>query len=81
MDDQVTLDLDPDTLDALARRAESHGHSVDDEVRAIIVRTVSPPKTATDWVARSRAIRAMTPPGSIKVDSWKLIRADRDWEH
>ncbi len=81
MDDKITIDLDPETLDALARRAESHGHSVDEEARAIVVRTVAPVHGEVDWVARARTIRAMTPPGSIVVDSWKLIRASRDWDH
>lgn len=81
MDDKITIELDQGILEALTRRAESHGHSLDEEVSAIVTETVSPVPVGGDWVARARAIRAMTPPGSIVVDSWKLIRASRDWDH
>ncbi len=81
MDERITIDVDRDVLEALARRAENHGRSLDEEVSAIVAETVAPLAPKTDWVARARAIRAMTPPGSIVVDSWKLLRASRDWDH
>jgi hypothetical protein len=81
MDEKITIDVDQEILDALTRRAESHGHSLREEVSAIVAETVAPVPTEIDWVARARAIRAMTPPVSIVVDSWKLIRASRDWDH
>lgn len=81
MDEKITIDVDPDVFDALTRRAENHGRSLDEEVSAIVAETVTPTPHKKDWVARARAIRAMTPPGSIVVDSWKLIRASRDWDH
>lgn len=82
MDEKITIDVDPEVLDALTQRAESNGHTLDEEVSAIVSETVRPPASDDiDWVARARAIRAMTPPGSIVVDSWKLIRASRDWDH
>ncbi|MHB1101928.1 MAG: FitA-like ribbon-helix-helix domain-containing protein [Devosia sp.] len=81
MDDKIVVDLDLETLDALARRAEAHGHSVGEEVRTIVQETVSPVREDMDWVGRARAIRAMTVPGSIHVDSTKLIRASRDFDH
>ncbi|WP_421762053.1 FitA-like ribbon-helix-helix domain-containing protein [Devosia sp.] len=81
MDDKITIDLDQDVLAALAQRAESHGHSIGEEVRTIVRDTVAPVRETADWLARARSIRAMTPPGSIVVESWKLIRASRDWDH
>jgi len=81
MDEKITIDVDQEIFDALTRRAENHGRSLDQEVSAIVAETVAPAPTKKDWVARARAIRAMTPPGSIVVDSWKLIRASRDWDH
>lgn len=81
MDETITIDVDQRVLDALTRRAATHGHSLGDEVSAIVAETVIPVPEETDWVARARAIRAMTPAGSIAVESWKLIRASRDWDH
>lgn len=82
MDEKITIDVAPAVLDALTQRAESNGHTLDEEVSAIVSETVKlDVADDIDWVARARAIRAMTPPGSIVVDSWKLIRASRDWDH
>jgi len=81
MDDKITIDVDHGILEALTQRAENNGHSLDQEISAIFSETVSPVAVETDWVDKARAIRAMTPPGSIQVDSWKLIRASRDWDH
>jgi plasmid stability protein len=81
LDETVRIDVDRSVLEALARRAENHGRSLEEEVSAIVAETVAPLAPKTDWVARARAIRAMTPPGSIVVDSWKLLRASRDWDH
>jgi plasmid stability protein len=79
--EKITIDLDSTTLNALSQRAEQHGHSIDEEVRAIVAGSVAPQSSSEDWIARARSIRAMTPVGSIAVDSWKLIRADRDFGH
>ena len=81
MDDKITIDLDREMLEELSRRAESHGRSVSEEILTIVSETVSPTREGIDWVARARAIRAMTPPGSIRVDSTRLIRASRDFDH
>ncbi len=81
MDEKVTVEFDSDVATELERRAREHGHTLGDEVRTIVRDAVAPKPKEIDWVARAREIRAMTPPGSIKVDSWKLIRADRDWGH
>jgi plasmid stability protein len=81
MDEIVAVELDRETLDALNQRAERHGLSVGEEIGAIVRQQVSAAGSTPDWVARARAIRAMTPPGSIQVETWKLIRASRDWDH
>jgi hypothetical protein len=81
MDEKVTVEFDHDAMDALGHRAEVHGHDVASEVRSIVLEKIAQPPKEIDWIARSRQIRAMTPPGSLRVDSWKLIRASRDWDH
>jgi plasmid stability protein len=81
MDEKVTVDLDHELASELERRASEHGHTVSDEVRTIVKEAVKPPPKQIDWIARAREISAMTPPGSIRVDSWKIIRASRDWDH
>ena len=49
MDDKVTIDLDREIFDELTRRAEFHGHSVDEEVATIVRETVLPLHGETDW--------------------------------
>jgi hypothetical protein len=81
MDDKIAVDFEQDALDALTARAEAHGRDVAAEVRSIVLETITPVQPTVDWVERARVIRAMTPRGSIRVESWKLIRASRDWDH
>lgn len=81
MEDKVVVDFDRETMEALSRQAEAHGHGVGEEVREIVRQNVAHSQEGADWVARARAIRAMTPPGSIKVDSTRIIRASRDFDH
>ncbi len=81
MDEKIAIDLERDALEVLTARAEAHGRDVAEEVRSIVLASIAPSKPQMDWVARSREIRAMTPPRSIRVDSWKLIRASLDWDH
>ena len=81
MDETIAVELDRATLDALNQRAERHGLSIGEEIGAIVRQQVSPAASTPDWVGRARSIRAMTPPGSIHVETWKLIRASRDWDH
>ena len=81
MDEKVTVDFDRETMDGLRRQAEAHGHDVETEVREIVRGTIPTAAPVADWVARAKAIRGMTSPGSIKVDSVRLIRASRDFDH
>ena len=78
MDEKLTVDIDRETLEALSRQAESRGHSLDEEVRDIIVRNVRRPMTREEFLRRAEAIAAMTPKGIPQTDSTILIREDRD---
>lgn len=80
MDDKITIELDTAALDALARMAEAHGRSIDEELRAIVTErvTVRPKMTPEEALRRSREIRAMTPKGVRQTDSLVLLREDRD---
>jgi plasmid stability protein len=82
MDDKITIDLDRETFEALAQRAEAHGKRVDQEAADIVREGVGPlaPNTV-DFVAWSRRIRAMTPEGVPQTSSVQLIREDRDRGH
>ena len=81
MDEKIIVEFEQSAVDTLARRAEVHGHDVASEVRSIVLDTIAPAPPDVDWVARSREIRAMSPPRSIRVETWKLVRASRDWDH
>ena len=82
MDDKITIDLDRETLEALAQQAEAHGKSVDQEASDIVRERVGHiAKHDVDFVAWARRIRAMTPKGVPQTDSVQLIREDRDRGH
>lgn len=79
MDDKITIDLDQDTMDALSRRAQEHGRSVDEEAADIVRQSVPVKKEVDrDPVEWARSIRAMTPKGVPQTDSLVLLRQDRD---
>ncbi len=82
MDDKITVDLDRGTFEALSRRAETHGKSVDQEASDILRESVgASAKPDIDFVEWARRIRAMTPKGVPQTDSVQLIREDRDRGH
>jgi plasmid stability protein len=80
MDDKLTVDLDRETMEALSRQAEAHGHGVDAEAREILKRNVGSGSSGDRQaiIAEFRRIRAMTPPGVKQTSSVQLIREDRD---
>lgn len=89
MDEKIEIDLDADILSAVSRQAEAHGHSVGEEVLAIVRRSVVgnaqgaskdvPMRDGKiDFVEWARRIRAMTPTGVPQTDSLRLLREDRD---
>ena len=80
MDEKLTVDVDRETLDALNRQAEAHGHTVDEEVRDILKRNVQTamPADRRALIDEFHRIQAMTPPGVKQTSAVQLIREDRD---
>ena len=80
MDEKLTVDIDRETLDALNRQAEERGHTVDEEVRDILKRSIRL-RVAADRQAiidEFHRIQAMTPTGVRQTSAVQLIREDRD---
>jgi hypothetical protein len=77
--DEITVTFEPDELDELHHLAKAHGHSVPDEVQAIVRQRIArKPAADIDFVAWAKRIRAMTPAGTPQTDSLTLLREDRD---
>jgi antitoxin FitA len=68
LDDQVAM--------ALRRKAELHGHSLEQELRLAL--TAAARMTPEERVALARRIRRLTPADVTQTDSAELIRQDRD---
>ncbi|PZO82525.1 MAG: hypothetical protein DI629_01110 [Mesorhizobium amorphae] len=76
MDTLHNLELEPDLLDALRERAESHGVPVEQEVQQILRDAVQVPKrrrklTEADWAALS-----IRPDEPFNLKAW----SDEAWE-
>ncbi len=67
--------LDEAVIEALQERAKAYGHSLQDEVRRILVAALGPPR-ADDPRAMADRVAAMTPKGP-QTDSTELLRQDR----
>jgi plasmid stability protein len=72
----LVRNLDDKVLAALRRKAELHGHSLEQELR--IALTSAARLTSADRVASARRVRGLTPPGVQQSDSTELIRQERD---
>lgn len=68
--------LDEQVVASLRRKAELHGHSLEQELRLAL--TAAARFSPEELGAESRRIRAMTPPSVPQTDSADLIRQDRD---
>jgi plasmid stability protein len=68
--------LDDQVVTALRRKAELHGHSLEQELRLTL--TAAARLTPEERVALARRIRSLTPTGVEQSDSTELIRQDRD---
>jgi plasmid stability protein len=68
--------VDEKVVQTLKERAQQHGHSLEQELREILVQAAQPSRE--DLVALSQRIRAMTPKDRLQSDSTDLIREDRD---
>ncbi len=70
----IVRNLDTEVVAALKRRAKHNGHSLEQELRAILRRAAEPGRG--DLIAEADRIRAMTA-GPLE-DSVSLLRLDRD---
>ena len=70
----IVRNLDDKVIAALKAKAELHGHSLEQELRAILSGAAKP--NAEERLALTDRIRAMTP-GKRQTDSTVLIREDR----
>ena len=72
----LVRNLDDQVVTALRRKAELHGHSLEQELRLTL--TAAARLTPEERVALARRIRGLTPTDVEQSDSTKLIRQDRD---
>jgi antitoxin FitA len=72
----LVRNLDDQVVTALRRKAELHGHSLEQELRLTL--TAAARLTPEERVALARRIRSLTPTGVEQSDSAELIRQDRD---
>jgi len=74
---QVTVrNLDEQVVAALRRKAELHGHSLEQALRMAL--TSAARLTSEERVPLTRRIRRLTPANVEQADSSDLIRRDRD---
>ena len=80
MPDVLVRNLGADTVEWLKHQADSHGRSLQAELKAIIEK-----EQAADWEARMRLAQELDDLarmiGSVQGDSADLIREDRDSDH
>jgi plasmid stability protein len=68
--------LDEQVVMALRRKAELHGHSLEQELRMAL--TAAARLTPEERLALVRRVRGLTPANVAQTDSAELIRQDRD---
>lgn len=71
----IVRNLDDHVIAALKTKAELHGQSLEQELRAILSQAAVP--NVNERVALANRIRGLTPKGR-QTNSTKLIREDRD---
>ena len=72
----LVRNLDDRVVDVLRRKAELHGHSLEQELRAAL--TAAARLTPEERAALARRVRDLTPAAVPQTDSATLIRQDRD---
>jgi plasmid stability protein len=72
----LVRNLDGQVVTALRRKAELHGHSLEQELRMAL--TAAAGLTSEERVELARRIRRLTPANVKQTDSTELIRHDRD---
>ena len=73
----LVRNLDDDVIERLKRKAETKGHSLEQELRDVI--TAAAPLTGKEKLALARRLRALSPP-LHHVDVRAAIRSGRDDE-
>ncbi len=71
----IVRNLDDQVIATLKAKAKLHGHSLEQELRAILSRVAKP--NAAERLTLADRIRDMTP-SKRQTDSTTLIREDRD---
>lgn len=71
----IVRNLDDYVVLALKRKADIHGHSLEQELRDTLSEAAR--LTPAERIATAKRIRAMTPPGVTQTDSTSIIRRDR----
>ena len=72
----LVRNLDDQVVTALRRKAELHGHSLEQELRMAL--TAAARLSPEERVALARRIRSLTPSDVSPTYSTELIRQDRD---
>ncbi|SPE22344.1 Plasmid stability protein StbC (fragment) [Burkholderiales bacterium] len=72
----LVRNLDEQVVTALRRKAELHGHSLEQELRVAL--TAAARLTNEERLALVRRVRGLTPGNVKQTDSADLIRQDRD---
>lgn len=72
----LVRNLDEQVVTALRRKAELHGHSLEQELRLAL--TSAARLTPAERVALAHRVRGLTPANIEQTDSTDLIRQDRD---
>jgi antitoxin FitA len=72
----LVRNLDDQVVAAFRRKAELHGHSLEQELRMTL--TSAARLTSEERVALARRVRELTPANKRQTDSTDLIRQDRD---
>jgi antitoxin FitA len=72
----LVRNLDDQVVAALRRKADLHGHSLEQELRATLTAAVR--LSGKERAELAKRVRAMTPKEVEQTDSAELIREDRD---
>jgi len=71
----IVRNLDDHVVESLKRIAKARGHSLEQELRNILIEAAKP--THADLLAEARRVRGMTP-RPIEVDIEAIVREGRD---
>ncbi len=72
----LVRNLDEQVVAVLRRKAELHGHSLEQELRITLAAAAR--LSPAERVALARRVRGLTPANVPQTDSTELVRQDRD---